>query len=51
MCFCKTEGHSLTERSLHVIGRTSLGMPDQLCLRSSSVTAQSKIETSTVNAT
>lgn len=32
----------LTERSLHVIGRTSLGMPDQLCFRSSSVTAQSR---------
>lgn len=30
----------LTERSLHVIGRTSLGIPDQLCFRSSSVTAQ-----------
>lgn len=26
----------LTERSLHVIGRTSLGIPDQLCFRSSS---------------
>lgn len=37
----------LTERSLHVIGRTSLGIPDQLCFRSSSVPAQIKIMLST----
>ncbi len=35
----------LTERSLHVTGRTSLGMPDQLCFRSSSVPAQREIST------
>jgi len=35
----------LTERSLHVIGRTSRGMPDQLCFRSSSVTAECGVNT------
>lgn len=33
---------SLTERSFHVIGRTCLGIPDQLSFRSSSVKQQQK---------
>lgn len=36
---CGGRRRPLTERSLHVIGRTSRGIPDQLCLRSSSVSA------------
>lgn len=50
MWYCKTVGR--TERSLHVIGWTSLGMPDQLCFRSSSeITIKIKHTVSTLQRT